>query len=328
MSLLEKEMLDFMDKVFGLILLCMLFACKGYQEIQVDILKPAALAVEEKPTRIVFVDREGDHRARAMDVHKLKRVLGLSRKDVVNCFYDGLQDGLQNGARQISLDRIIGLKFEGIENVENPLAYLRSEKREQVGMASHLLSLDYCLFRLEGNRITLDDNLLLHLYRMKDGQVVDTIRSTWTNEDESYVGKDDVDIICSFFYRKGRECAARFVPSWINTDRRIYTSNRWLRMGYYYLRGEQFEQAYQLWKALLRKSSMIAAKAAVNIAWLYEQQGDFDGAIILLESAAKQLKEQGRGRDLLVYIESYIEVLKLRVKDDIKITNQLVNISI
>jgi len=316
----------FMVRYIYIVLVCgLLCSCGGYREIQVDVLRPAGLEMGEKPSYLVFLDRKFVHHADVADAHVLERALGLSREKVVRCFYDGLRDGFREGVRKVTLEQAIGLRNTVVEDTMIPplLSPMEVQTTGKYGVASHVLTLDYCRFRLDDGRIVLDDNLLLHLYRVTDGQVVDTLHSTWTEEDESYFGQDDATAICNFFYRKGRDCAAEITPSWMKTKRRIYTGNRWLKMGYYYLKEERFKDAYRLWSALLDERSSRAARAAVNMAWLYEQQGNFRGALNLLEAATKQLRSESKRGELLEYIESAIEVLRQREQDDKKILNQL-----
>ena len=67
----------------------------------------------------------------------------------------------------------------------------------------------------------------------------------------------------------------------------------------------------------------VAAKAAVNLAWLYEQEGNFSGAKALLEAALKTLGQSNANDKLSVYIKTYIDRLDKRIKDETKIMEQI-----
>lgn len=304
----------------------MVTACSGYRLVQIDVLKPASSNAIKGDLNIVFLDRKYVHQSDAGSVSDLKKSLNLTREDLVNCFYDGLRDGFRNGGKPVTLEKAIGLTTTVVEDsvVPSPLSPMEVKAIGRQGSATHVLALDYCIFRLDpGSRVFLNNNLLLHLYRVSDGQIVDTIHSEFLQNANGFEEDDEVATICEFFYQKGRACAAEIVPTWIPTERRIYTGDNLLKLGYYYMKDENFEEAYRLWSVLLNMKPVKAAKAANNIAWLYEQNGNFKGAIVLLETALQQLKGQHKENGISEYLETYIQVLKQRETDDAKILNQL-----
>ena len=110
-----------MVRYIYIVLVCgLLCSCRGYREIQVDVLQPAGLEVGEKPSYVVFLDRKFVHHADVADAHALERALGLGREKVVRCFYDGLRDGLREGARKVTLEQAIGLRNTVVEDTVIP----------------------------------------------------------------------------------------------------------------------------------------------------------------------------------------------------------------
>lgn len=73
----------------------------------------------------------------------------------------------------------------------------------------------------------------------------------------------------------------------------------------------------------LEPEARVAARAAVNLAWFYEKDGNFSSAKALLEAALKTLQANNINDNLSVYITDYIKRLEKRIKDETKIMEQL-----
>lgn len=96
-----------------------------------------------------------------------------------------------------------------------------------------------------------------------------------------------------------------------------------MNLGYYYFENEKDEEAKRIWNAALNMKPKVAARAAVNLAWFYEKDGNFSSAKALLEAALKTLQSNNVNDNLSVYIADYIERLEERIKDETKIMEQL-----
>lgn len=306
------------------ILLLGINACTSYREISIDVLKPANLDLEEGE-KIVFVDRKVIHRSDSLSATDLIRELGLTRGDLVEFFYDGLKDGLQWGMKSMKLEKVYGVTpnyvvdhHEVLPLSDAEIDYLIDEKE-----AAYLLSVEYCKFRLVNNRVVLDDNMLIRLYDAENKNLVDALGSEKLLSKVRLDPMDYTSSIREFMYQKGWSYAEHLVPVWIPANRRIYMDNRLLKMGYYFFELGDFEQAEEMWMTALNQRPSIAAKAAVNVAWLYERTGNFEDASRLLERTRDIYGNNKKKKELDRYIDQQIKILKQRSEDDKKLMNQL-----
>ena len=316
-----------------------LAGCAGYRTLEVSVLEPGRLELEKTNLRVMFLDRklvhESDERTaadlyravnlRRDDVVDLYRAVNLRRDDVVDCLFDGLRDGLRNGARPVSLTKGLGLSPRYIPDDTTPAPLTAEEIRRGRGAGAfdYVLGVEYCDFRLDGwDRIYLDDNVLLRLYRVADGKVVDEVLSDTLGGDDWASGGDDYAKICNFFYGKGWAYAERMVPTWRPAWRRVYLGNRVLSLGNYYFEREQYADARTVWTAALEGRPLVAVKAAVNLAWLYEREENYAAGAALLEAALRSWPGR-RSPALRSYVEDYLDELRRRVETEDEITNQL-----
>jgi hypothetical protein len=73
----------------------------------------------------------------------------------------------------------------------------------------------------------------------------------------------------------------------------------------------------------LQRKLPVAARAAVNVAWLLERDGEFEEAARLLESILERAGQHNIRASLLQYIQQQVEALKQRGEDDKKLMEQL-----
>lgn len=309
----------------GAFLVISLSSCASYRTLDVSVLKPGKLELESSNVHLMFVDRKLIHRSDSFTERNLYEALGLRRTDVVECFYDGLKDGLQNTVKPIALTKALGISSRYIADSIVPAPMTRKEIAEvnKSANCNYLLAIEYCDFGLDSRgQIFLDDNMLLRLYRVADGQVMDIVRSDTLGPETRVYGDDDVATVCNFFYNKGWSYAERLAPSWVPVERRIYMGNRMLRIGDYYFSAGNVDDARKIWTSSLNMKPRVAVEAAVNLAWLHEQQENYGAAKQLLEAALKTLPE-GRNQKLRAYVKDYIQALEQRINDSDKITEQL-----
>ncbi|WP_026207245.1 tetratricopeptide repeat protein [Butyricimonas synergistica] len=308
------------------LLLGCLVSCGSYKELDIDVLKPGGINLGNGDAQIMFIDRKIIHVSDSLAAPQLYSSLRLRRDNLVTCFYDGLRDGLRNGIRPVLLVRGLGLKptyiTDGME--PEPISPEGIKALEKTSRMTHVLAVEYCKFNLDfSGRLVLDDNLFVRLYDA-NGQVVDSMNSQKMEVKHStYEGEDDYATICNFFYDKGWSYAERLTPMWTPERRRLYTDNRVLSVGYHFFQNGDMNEARRIWEAALALKPNVAAKAAVNLAWLYEKDGNFSGAKALLEAAEKTLQKANISNKVSVYIKEYIEVLDRRIKDETKIMEQI-----
>ena len=308
------------------LLLCCFASCGSYKVLNIDVLQPGEMNLGPGNVQVLFVDRKIIHEADSLSALQLYTALRLRRDDIVNCFYDGLRAALRSGVRPILMVKGLGLTPtyvpDGYE--PKPISPAGINELKKITGLTHVLAVEYCKFGIDASsRLTLDSNLLVRLYDV-EGNVVHSVRSDKLDALEHMrVGTDDYATICNFFYDCGVDYAERMTPTWKPEERRLYTGNRVLDLGFYYFDKEDTDEARRIWSAALNLKPKVAAKAAVNLAWLYEQEGNFSGAKALLEAALKTLGQSNANDKLSVYIKTYIDRLDKRIKDETKIMEQI-----
>jgi tetratricopeptide (TPR) repeat protein len=292
----------------------------------VDILTPAALTLRGDENKFIFVDRGIVHAGDTVFAKDLKETLHVTRGDLVEHFYCGLQDGLQWGIKKTKVERLLVAKPAYLADSLVPPVLTQEEVAAFAGgrEASHLLTVDYCTFRLiNRNQVNLEDNMLLRVYDVATGALIDTLVSDRLTAEMPFTADDYSGSISEFFYQKGWSYAEYLAPAWIPVERRIYMGHKLLNLGCYFLETNRPEQAGEVWATALPRKPSIAARAAVNVGWLLERDGEFEEAAQLLEETLDRVGPRHLPASLLRYIRQQIEVLKQRGEDDKKLKEQL-----
>jgi tetratricopeptide (TPR) repeat protein len=292
----------------------------------VDVLRPAALTPRGDENKFIFVDRGIVHAGDTLFAKDLKETLRVTRGDLVEHFYRGLQDGLQWGIKKTRIERLVVARVTHVADSLVPPALTREEVAAFAGdrEASLLLTVDYCTFRLVNrNQVNLEDNMLLRVYDVATGTLIDTLVSDRLAAEMSFTEENYSGSIGEFFYQKGWSYAEYLTPAWIPVERRIYAGHKLLNLGCYFLETNRPEQAGEVWATALRRKPSIAARAAVNVAWLLERDGEFEEAARLLEDTLDRVGSRHLRDSLRQYIRQQIEALKQRGEDDKKLKEQL-----
>jgi tetratricopeptide (TPR) repeat protein len=96
-----------------------------------------------------------------------------------------------------------------------------------------------------------------------------------------------------------------------------------LNFGYYFFEREQFERAAEIWEIALERKPSVAARAAMNLAWLLERNGEFEAAARLLEETLGRVGKKHVAASVCRHVHQQISALKQRVEDDRKLKEQL-----
>ncbi|MDR2130216.1 MAG: hypothetical protein LBP56_03460 [Odoribacteraceae bacterium] len=310
-------------------MICMALAgCGGYRVLRVEVLKPAALALPVEGV-ILFADRGIVHEGDTLHAGELEEILGVTRDDLVEHLFLGLQEGLQRGEGERTVERTGERERSLVADsvVPPPLAPDEARAIAGEGKAAYLLTVDYCKFRRDrGNRVELDDNTLVRVYDAASGALLDTLTSGRLAATERLTAEDYSGSIRAFFYQKGWSLAGYLAPAWVPEERRIYTGRGLLDLGAYLLDNGHEARAMETWRAALRRGTSRAARAAVNVAWLLEREGEFEEAARLLDATLERAEGARVRASLLAYIRSRAAALKQRHEDSEQLTNQLNNI--
>ena len=125
----------------------------------------------------------------------------------------------------------------------------------------------------------------------------------------------------------GSKMHIHFVPYWSADKRWYYTqiSSDWKRATAFAF-AEKWESAANIWKPLYDKTTQKKQKAclASNLALAYELAGDFTQALEYAEKAYTFFSEIADEDDHLRKMQqSYLELLKVRIEDNRKLSEQL-----
>lgn len=123
-----------------------------------------------------------------------------------------------------------------------------------------------------------------------------------------------IEDITTAYWKAGASYARRIVPHWEKTERRMYVRGRALGMGYAFWQSDRKQEAMRIWEGLTRLSDKKAIKACINLAWAYEDAGDFDSALACLQQAENVIGQKNRRGMLPDYLHNYLKKIKERIK--------------
>lgn len=309
-------------KAISIVLLAYLFvSCGSYRAFHVEVLE-AADAPIKSGKRIGFLDRDVHYAADT--VFFLYRVKGIKRHELPQYFYYGLIDGLREGAGVDSVVLMTGRKPFYLNNNQT----VEPISQQEISRICNALGVDYIValenlyYSSNFQTQNLFINYAIRLYS-GDGSLSDSLVF---NEDITGVMSEEYDIaeiISQYTLSCGNIYAQRLVPHWENVARRVYNKGRVLRVGDVALQNNNPEDALRVWQAAGAKSPKRAVQAAINSAWVYENAGDFSGAVELLNGAKAEAEKHGIRNADTRYLDEYMAILKSRVEAQQRISLQL-----
>lgn len=110
----------------------------------------------------------------------------------------------------------------------------------------------------------------------------------------------------------GANYARRILPSWVHTERRIYCQGKILRVGDALLLNGREEEAIRIWENAIKLENKTALRAGINLAWVYENAGEFGQAEALLQKALNLARRLQIKRGDKTYIEYYLQIIRQR----------------
>lgn len=293
------------------VLLC--FSCAGYREFRVDILEPADLMLE-KGKKIGFWER--NIRPLSDSSFVLNHYSGISSDELAYVFYSALQEALGSSETD-SLPFMLGRDKRYVPDQE----FLPPIVSESIIKTGRYFGIDY-IVALEKMGYWIDSSdkhvkcdLFLRLYDCGQGNVLDSI--LYENDlKEAFVnGYDFPDYMKRVIGEQGAEYACRLKPYWQTVERRIYNGSRVLKMGDVFFLHNNWEQAKQLWEAATCLTPRQAVRGYLNLAWLYEMEGDFSLAGQMLQKGMDVAEKKGLENADTDYLKLYMEVIVKRLKD-------------
>lgn len=287
------------------------FSCSGYRTLSVDVMQPAKVGIEPG-IPIALMDR---NIRVSDDIHHLLAKYGdIDRNNLFVEFVDGMRYVLEESNFS---DTLVPLMFQEVTLHEKGFFPLPMEadtvkslcRRFGVGYLA-VLELQY--YRTAGQQ--LNNNWLLRLYRADSGCPIDSLAlcnhiGRHTDHTEEFL-----ENVLAGAWEKGSEYARRIVPYWEPTGRRVYNGGKVLRLGDYYLREGNIDKAIEVWSAALKLSPKIAIRAAIDLAWIYENAGDFRQAAGILEEAEDLAESRELKNAAVDYLRKYVQVIHQRIE--------------
>ncbi len=297
-----------------------LMACEAYRVFPVEVLQPADFQIEAGE-KIALLER--NIRRRENIPEWMNDYVSFRREYLFEDFCNGVKETLANSGYTDSIVCLKELSETYWKESENPSPYPPDSILNlcQKYKVDYILSveLQYCDYPDYSHEIA--GYWFIRLYDKKTATPVDSTQIIDTIEGEYFEGSEESEEMMRHLFREaGNASARRLTPHWLPVQRRIYTHGRVLRLGDYYLKRNQIEDAFDVWQGALQLSPKTALRAAINIGWLYENAGDFKQAETILSETLSWVKEKKIKGPEVRYLEKYLEIIRER-EDKVELLN-------
>lgn len=118
------------------------------------------------------------------------------------------------------------------------------------------------------------------------------------------------------------EYAGRIVPHWKESERRIYRFGKVVRMGYIYYKAEKLDEAIDIWSVAGQSPSQ-AIKSGLNLAWVYENAGDMEQALQILQTTKQLAEKENIHNKTTVYLDEYLKIVEKRAEQVERLDEQI-----
>lgn len=306
---------------YGCLALWLCTSCAGYRVLQVEVLEPAGLTLEKGRT-IGFWDR--NIRPAGDSSFVLNRQPGLSADELSHRFYSVLQSVLCENETD-SLLHLAGRDKRYVSDGEIPApagAGKLTEFSRRFGM-DYVVSLEKIGYAVDVREKRVSCNLFLRLYDCNRGRVSDSV--LYENDLTEVLAYEEglAENINGIMEMRGVEYARLLKPYWVCVERRIYNGGRVLGMGdIFFLRNDR-EQARKLWEAATSLNTRQAIRGYLNLAWMYENEGDFYKAEQMLRNGLDIAAKKGVDNADTDYLKIYMEIMVKRIKERALLERQM-----
>lgn len=299
-------------------------ACSSYRVFPVDTLKPAPIPVVTEG-KIGILERNISYQNTPVKFREEER----ARLELLKQFAIGVKTLFEEVDNRDSLLFMSDARQHSLHRPHLPEAYPADTVRSfcrQFGL-DYLISLEVTFFEIQESNLSY--NWFVRLYSPHTFAPLDSVLLMYEigniHDFEYY---DDLYELLKIVARdKGAEYARRIVPYWETTERRIYNKGKILRLGDAYFREGQEEKAVKVWEGATRLGLRTAVKAVINIAWMYENRGEFDRAYSILMQMLKTVKEKKyQGKDA-EYLKTYSVLLSERIEEEMLLEQQMLPVS-
>lgn len=282
-------------------------SCASYRVLQVEVLQPAKVQIG-KEKRIALLER------------------GIRLKDSPVVFQDpdvetGLirefANGLNNTFVEMEYDTLTILTSRDRYVVDNN-AFPHPFPADTISSLCRKFNTDYVISvemqYFENVKDLLAVKWFMRLYQNGVAAPVDSVTLVnvlpLIDQIDNYGLLQEIEVAC---WDEGSNYARRIVPYWTETARRIYTQGKVLRMGDVFMQENKTDEAIEIWEGACKLSGKTAIQARINLAWIYENAGDFDTALGFLQEAVKIAQEKNMNGQLTDYLQKYLLAIRQRI---------------
>lgn len=289
-------------------------SCSSYRTLNIEILQAPHIAIDSGK-HIAFLDRNIIYKNDS--AFFLYDYEGIGRNDLTYLFYTGIRDAFLDSEKFDSLMPMSGVKPVYIEDVLQAPAFHNSDIRKvcDVFGLDYLIVLENSCYRTNPKEQTVSHDFFIRLYSREAAYPIDSVVYS---DDLTGILSDDYDFvnyISTNSYLKGLKYGHRIVPYWENNVRRVYNRGKIMRMADIFLQNNETDEALNLWEAMTHSSDRKALQACLNMAWVYENSGDFNAAAKLLEQAEELLKSGIKtSSGEIDYLNEYQNIIRQRIK--------------
>lgn len=294
-------------------------SCSSYRVFEIETLQPAKITLE-KSKRIGLLDRK--IRVKDSPVVFTDTVTEAS---LWQQFANGINYILSE-AGQDTVIPIVTKKKILINNVGYPESLSDKEVKQYCDdwQTDYLVSVELEYYSFQ--HYILICNRLIRIYQSGNPAPLESFMLSDTLPAVDY---DDSDVLFSELnvtsWDQGAECGQQIVPFWKKSERRVYAREKTLRVGDVFWQNNEKEQAFKIWQGATKRNDKLALKASINLAWYYEDAGDFDSAIRCLTTAEELVKKSGIHNGVTAYLDKYKRLIKQRISEKEKLDRQLLS---
>lgn len=303
----ERNSTRFLCRLICLSVLFLFMSCAPYRILPIEILQPAKIQLDYSK-RIALLDR---------NIHRENSPVVFTEPDTAVSVAKEFVKGINYVFTNMNLDTVFHLKAgDSVAVAEGvfPFAF----PADTIQLLCQKYQIDYIISTeiqyYEYQKNTITSKWLIRLYENGQESPLDSVTISKHITEIEYINEKDLhSFLKAIFWDGGMEYAQRIVPSWLQTERRVYRQGKVLGMGDLFLQEDKTEEAIGIWESALQLSPRTAIKARINLAWIYENAGDFEQALAFLQEAEKLANEKRFKNTVTVYLKEYIRLIKQRI---------------
>lgn len=296
-------------------------SCTAYRTFHVEVLQPAIFPVS-KGCRIAILDR---------NIHYENSPLVIAKEEedlTENRLFEYFVEGLNSVNADVDwVDTLVTLPIPSFDSI--PIKAIPgilpadSVKRLcRIYNSDYLASIELQQYSIIKSQIS--NYCYLRLYSSLSGEVQDSVilRHHIARLEDAMEDIKQGIIFC--FWYQGTLYGQRIIPLWQETERRVYDCGKILGVGDALFQNDRIDEALNIWESALRFSPKTSVRARINIAWIYEKEGEFERALEILQEGDQMAKEKNILNNDVLYLRKYISMINNRILQSRKLDQVII----